>query len=91
MNILPYFFMEIARKVQILKFWCLKSSTNIWLSFGNLNSIPKVKNIELEQKEGSKLSNSLKKFMKQDRCSGRDARAGWRDSTYMIRVLDQYS
>ena len=44
------------RKVQIPKFWCLKSSTNIWLSFGNLSSITKVKNIELEQKECSKLA-----------------------------------
>ena len=44
------------RKVQTPKFWCLKSSTNIWLSSGNINSIPKVKNIELEWKEGSKLA-----------------------------------
>ena len=44
------------RKVQIPKFWCLKSCTNIWLSFGNISSIPKVKNIELEGKEGSKLA-----------------------------------
>ena len=44
------------RKVQIQKFWCLKSSTNIWLSFGNTNSIPKIKKIELEGKEGSKLA-----------------------------------
>ena len=44
------------RKVQIPKFWCLKSCTNIWLPFGNINSILKVKNIELEGKEGSKLA-----------------------------------
>ena len=44
------------RKVQIPKFWCLKSSTSIWPSFGNINSIQKVKNMELEQKEGSKLA-----------------------------------
>ena len=58
--ILQTFFTKMAitspRKVQIQKFWCLKSSTNIWLSFGNLNSIQKVKNMELEQKEGSKLA-----------------------------------
>ena len=46
-----------SRKVQIPKFWCLKSSTSIWPSFGNINSIQKVKNMELEQKEGSKLAN----------------------------------
>ena len=34
----------------------LKSCTNIRLSSGNINSIPKVKNIELEGKEGSKLA-----------------------------------
>ena len=54
------FFTKMAitqpRKVQIPKFWCLKSCTNIWLSFGNINSIPKVKNIELKGKEGSKLA-----------------------------------
>ena len=44
------------RKVQIPKFWCLKSCTNIWLSFGNIHSNQKVKNIELEGKEGSKLA-----------------------------------
>ena len=58
--ILQTFFTKMAitspRKVQIQKFWCLKSSTDIWLSFGNLNSIQKVKNMELEQKEGSKLA-----------------------------------
>ena len=42
------------RKVQIPKFWCLKSSTNIWPSFGNINSIPKVNKIEWEGKKGSK-------------------------------------
>ena len=31
------------RMVQIPKFCCLKSSTNIWLSVGTINSIPKVK------------------------------------------------
>ena len=41
------------RMVQIPKFWWLKSSTNIWLSVGNINSIPKVKKIEVEAKEGS--------------------------------------
>ena len=58
MNKLPYFFMKMAiiqlRMVQIPKFWCLKSSTNIWLSVGTINSIPKVKKIEVEGKKGSK-------------------------------------
>ena len=58
--ILQTFFTKMAitspRKVQIPKFWCLKSSTSIWPSFGNINSIQKVKKIELEQKEGSKLA-----------------------------------
>ena len=50
------------RKVQIPKFWCLKSSTNIWLSFGNINLITKVKNMELVQKEGSKLAKICQFF-----------------------------
>ena len=58
--ILQTFFTKMTitstRKVQIPKFWCLKSSTSIWPSFGNINSFPKVKNMELEQKEGSKLA-----------------------------------
>ena len=58
--ILQTFFTKMAitspRKVQIPKFWCLKSSTGNWPSFGNINSIQKVKNMELEQKEGSKLA-----------------------------------
>ena len=60
MNKLPNFVMKTAitllRMGQIPKLWCLKSSIDIWLSFGNLNSIQKVKNMELEQKEGSKLA-----------------------------------
>ena len=60
MGKLCHFFMKMAitqlRKVQIPKFWCLKSSTSIWPSFGHINSFPKVKNMELEQKEGSKLA-----------------------------------
>ena len=60
MQKLPHFFTKMAitstRKVQIPKFWCLKSSTSIWPSFGNINSIQKVKNMELEQKKGSKLA-----------------------------------
>ena len=60
MQKLPHFFTKMAitstRKVQIPKFWCLKSSTSIWPSFGNINSIQKVKNMELEQREGSKLA-----------------------------------
>ena len=43
-----------ARKVQIAKFWCLKSSTNIWLSCGIINSIPKINKIELEGRKDSK-------------------------------------
>ena len=58
--ILQTFFTKMAitspRKVQILKFWCLKSSTGIWPSFGNIIPIKKVKNMELEQKEKSKLA-----------------------------------
>ncbi len=60
MQKLPHFFTKMAitstRKVQIPKFWCLKSSTSIWPSYGNINSIQKVKNMELEQREGSKLA-----------------------------------
>ncbi len=60
MQKLPHFFTKMAitstKKVQIPIFWCLKSSTCIWPSFGNINSIQKVKKIELEQKEGSKLA-----------------------------------
>ena len=45
--ILQTFFTKMAitspRKVQIPKFWCLKSSTGNWPSFGNINSIQKVK------------------------------------------------
>ena len=58
MNKLPLFFMKMtithARKVQIAKFWCLKSSTNIWLSCGIINSIPKINKIELEGRKDSK-------------------------------------
>ena len=47
MQKLPHFFTKMAitstRKVQIPKFWCLKSSTGNWPSFGNINSIQKVK------------------------------------------------
>ena len=49
--ILQIFFTKMAitqpRKVQIPKFWCLKSSTNIWQSCGNIYSIPKINKIEL--------------------------------------------
>ena len=58
--ILQIFFTKMAitqaRKVQIAKFWCLKSSTNIWLSCGNIYSIPKINKIEIEGKKGSKLA-----------------------------------
>ena len=60
MQKLSHFYTKMAitstRKVQISKFWCLKSSTSIWPSFRNINSLPKVKNMELEQKEWSKLA-----------------------------------
>ena len=56
--ILQIFFTKMAitqaRKVQITKFWCLKSSTNIWLSCGIINSIPKINKIELEGRKDSK-------------------------------------
>ena len=43
-----------ASKVQIAKFWCLKSSTDIWLSCGNIYSISKINKIEIEGKKVSK-------------------------------------
>ena len=56
--ILQIFFTKMAitqaRKVQIAKFWCLKSSTNIWLSCGNIYSISKINKIEIEGKKVSK-------------------------------------
>ena len=79
MNKSPLFFNEMtitqARKVQIAKFWCLKSSTNIWLSCGKIYSIPKMNKIELEEKKDSKSAKigqffTLKKlklhFLKRD-------------------------
>ena len=42
------------KKVQIQKFWCLTSSTNIWPSFRNIYSIPKVIKIYLQGRKGSK-------------------------------------
>ena len=58
--ILQTFFTKMTitstRKVQIPKFLCLKSCTNIWPANGNINSILKGKNIELKGKEGSKLA-----------------------------------
>ena len=44
------------RKVQIPKFWCLKSSTNIWISCGNIYSIPKINKIEFEGNKDLKLA-----------------------------------
>ena len=44
------------QKIDLFWPWCLKSLTSIWPSFGNINSIQKVKNMELEQKEWSKLA-----------------------------------
>ena len=58
--ILPIFFTKMAitqqKKVQIPKFWCLKSCTNIWLPFGNIHSIQKINKIELQGKKGSKFA-----------------------------------
>ena len=58
MDKLPLFFMKMAiaqlRMIQISKFWCLTSPTNIMLSFGNINPISKVYKIELEGKKSSK-------------------------------------
>ena len=58
--ILQIFFTKMAitqpRKVQIPKFWCLKSSTNIWQSCGNIYSIPKTQKIDWEGKQISKLA-----------------------------------
>ena len=55
-----WFFTKIAitqpRMIQIPKFWCLKSCTNIWLHFGNIHSIQKINRIELEGKKGSKFA-----------------------------------
>ena len=66
MNKLPYFFMKMAiiqlRMVQIPKFWCLKLSTNIWVSVGDINSIPKIKKKEEEGKKGSKPAKIVKFF-----------------------------
>ena len=60
MDKLPLFFMKMAitqaRKVQIPKFWCLKSCTNIWPSCGSIYSIPKINKIEIEGEKGSKLA-----------------------------------
>ena len=61
MNKLPLFFIKMtitqARKVQIAKFWCLKSSTDILLSCRNIYSISKINKIEIE---GRKVSNPAK-------------------------------
>ena len=50
------------RMIQIPKFWCLKSCTNIWLHFGNIHSIQKINRIELEGKKGSKFAKIGKFF-----------------------------
>ena len=79
-----------ARKVQIAKFLCLESSTNIWLSCGNIYSIPKINKIEIEGKKGSKLAKigqffALKKlklhFLKN--FPGFDFKAFFWDTLYM--------
>ena len=58
MNKIPSFFMKIAiawpRMIQIPKFWCLKSCTNIWPSFRNIYSVPKVIKIYSEGRKGAK-------------------------------------
>ena len=48
--------------IQIPKFWCLKSCTNIWLLFGNIYSIQKINRIELEGKKGSKVAKIGQNF-----------------------------
>ena len=40
--------------IQIPKFWCLKSSTNIWPSLRNIYSVPKVIKIYSEGRKGKK-------------------------------------
>ena len=58
MSKIPSLFTKIAitrpRMVQIPKFWCLKSSTNIWPSFRNIYSVPKVIKIYSDGRKGSK-------------------------------------
>ena len=44
------------KKVQIPKFWCLKSCTNIWVPFGIIHSIQKINKIDKEGKKGSKFA-----------------------------------
>ena len=51
-----------ASKVQIAKLWCLKSSTDIWLSCGNIYSISKINNIEIEGKKVSKPAKNCQFF-----------------------------
>ena len=64
--ILQIFFTKMAitqpKKVQIPKLCCLKSSTNIWPSFRNLYSIPKVIKIYLQGRKGSKPTKMNKFF-----------------------------
>ena len=58
MSKIPSFFTKIAiawpRMIQIPKFWCLKSCTNIWPSFRNIYSVPKVIKIYSEGRKGAK-------------------------------------
>ena len=62
--ILAIFFTKMAIthpiKVQITKFWCLKSC--IWLSCGDIYSIKKNNKIELEDKKGLKLAKIAQFF-----------------------------
>ena len=56
--ILLVFFTKIAitqpKRVKIPKYCCLQLSTNIWPSFRNLYSLPKVIKIDLQGRKGSK-------------------------------------
>ena len=56
--ILRIFFTKIAitqpKKVKIQKILCLKSSTNIWPSFRNIYSVPKVVKIYSQGRKGAK-------------------------------------
>ena len=57
----PIFFTKMAitqhKKVQIPKFWCLKSCTNIWLPFGNIHSIQKSIKLSYRERKVQNLQN----------------------------------
>ena len=58
MSKIPSYFTKIdiawPRMIQIPTCWCLKSSTNIWPSFRNIYSVPKVIKIYSEGRKGAK-------------------------------------